>query len=211
MATSRNVWLPSAGVWACLPQSSEPVASPARDGASLPLKGNKSARCHDRELHAELPRKRQQGSRPSASSSREDLAENCPKNLARVAAQGDAPDSRTECRIRGDDQSASSSSSSQEVVMCPICLGNIEEAGGAVLQWCMHQFCAHCIEEWSRVRRLCPLCKAEYRGWYYGVQSNSEFQERILPPMAESNKQLTRGDTAASRAFSRFHVWRDSR
>ncbi|XP_024358893.1 uncharacterized protein [Physcomitrium patens] len=111
-------------------------------------------------------------------------------------------------RIRNGDQGASTSS---QEVMCPICLANIEESTEAVLQWCMHRFCTHCIEEWSRVRRVCPLCKAEYRGWYYSVQSNNEFLERILPPVPESNTQLSQGDVPARQAFSRFHLWRDPR
>jgi E3 ubiquitin-protein ligase Topors len=84
--------------------------------------------------------------------------------------------------------------------MCPICLSAIEQADRAVLQWCMHRFCAHCIEKWSRVRRLCPLCKVEYHGWYYGVQSNSKFQERILPLAPAENH-----------ALSTSHPLRDSR
>lgn len=143
MASSRNVWLPGAAVWACLPD-------PPPEDASL-----------------------------KASNDRKRRREDTPQKLA-----SELEYRASESGFRVSDQGASSSSSAQDDVMCPICLSAIEEADSAVLQWCMHRFCAHCIEKWSRVRRLCPLCKVEYHGWYYGVQSNSKFQERILPPLA---------------------------
>lgn len=178
MAIGRNVWLPGAGVWACLPLSSITI-----EGGSSPSRGA-----------PEIPsRKRRRGSSPSASCSRSD-----------PVLDGDEEPG---LGLRGDDHGASSSHDAT----CPICLGSIEEAGEVVLQWCMHRFCHHCIEEWSKVRRVCPLCKADYRGWYYAVQSNDEFHVRILPPIANATSQLPRGDAAANHAFSRFHLWRDSR
>ncbi|EFJ10885.1 hypothetical protein SELMODRAFT_447184 [Selaginella moellendorffii] len=66
--------------------------------------------------------------------------------------------------------------------VCPICLGAIEESKNASLWWCMHSFCVGCIEEWSKVRRSCPLCKAEFTGWYHTIKGQKRV-ERILPPL----------------------------
>lgn len=185
MATVRNVWLPGAGVWACLPQSSDAVER----GTSPSVSVKNVGRCDDGGVCETGSRKRRRGLSPSGACSRGD-----------AGCEGDG--AGLGLAVEGEDHGASSSHD----VMCPICLGNIEEAGEAVLQWCMHRFCTHCIEEWSKVRRVCPLCKAEYRGWYHGVQSNNEFQERVLPPIAESSAHHSRGDAASS-----FRLWRDSR
>ncbi|KAG0609975.1 hypothetical protein M758_7G029000 [Ceratodon purpureus] len=179
MGTVRNVWLPGAGVWACLPELADAVE---RDYS--PSSGrNGTGRCDDREVCETSARKRRKG-------------------LSLGDGGGEGDEGGLGLRVEDEEQGASSSNDD----MCPICLGDIEEAGEAVLQWCMHRFCTHCIEEWSKVRRVCPLCKAEYRGWYHGVQSNNEFQERVLPPVAESSAHQSRGDAA-----SRFRLWRDSR
>ncbi|KAJ7552073.1 hypothetical protein O6H91_06G040700 [Diphasiastrum complanatum] len=70
----------------------------------------------------------------------------------------------------------------QELV-CPICLGAIEDGRHAVLWGCMHRFCIDCLEEWSRVRRSCPLCKAEYCGWNQASGFSGEIEKRCLPPL----------------------------
>ena len=193
MGHHGNVWLPGTGVWAYLPQSLDAgIPSPS---VSV---GGATARYDNREMEETRAQKRSRGLSRSGSCSRGDEAFEVDGSSLGLKVENGA--FRVE---RGDDQGTSSSHD----VTCPICLGKIEAAGEAVLQWCMHRFCTHCIEEWSKVRRVCPLCKAEYRGWYHGVQSNNEFQERILPPVSESNPRAA----AARCAVSRIHMWRNSR
>jgi hypothetical protein len=100
-------------------------------------------------------------------------------------------------------------SSSSQQATCAICLGAIEREKGAVLRFCMHEFCTHCIEEWSRVRRVCPLCKADFSGWYQGTL----LEERVLPPATLGEQQsLPRSSTpihSSSRLpFRRLHSQR---
>ncbi|XP_056363098.1 protein TRC8 homolog [Oenanthe melanoleuca] len=41
--------------------------------------------------------------------------------------------------------------------LCPICLGDLENATCA--EACQHRFCSVCICEWAKLTETCPLCK----------------------------------------------------
>ncbi|XP_005039322.1 PREDICTED: protein TRC8 homolog [Ficedula albicollis] len=41
--------------------------------------------------------------------------------------------------------------------LCPICLGDLENATCAEV--CQHRFCLVCICEWAKLTETCPLCK----------------------------------------------------
>ena len=64
---------------------------------------------------------------------------------------------------------------------CPICLNEVAPKEKAVLQNCMHVFCAGCISSWSEIRRVCPLCKAAFTGWWYDIRGEHSYRERRLP------------------------------
>lgn len=67
---------------------------------------------------------------------------------------------------------------------CPICLSPIHPAHLAVLCWCMHRFCTHCIQKWSLVKPFCPLCKQTFHGWYFNIRSPSEFDRQAVTSTA---------------------------
>jgi hypothetical protein len=46
----------------------------------------------------------------------------------------------------------------QEPVECPICSNHVREPIEYLA--CGHVFCRDCIHRWSRVNRVCPLCRA---------------------------------------------------
>ncbi|KAJ7544427.1 hypothetical protein O6H91_08G009600 [Diphasiastrum complanatum] len=90
----------------------------------------------------------------------------------------------------------------QELV-CPICLGTVDDGRRAVLWGCMHRFCVDCLEAWSKLRRSCPLCKAEYFGWNQGGTCPGEIEKRLLPPL-KSRPSLCLEDYRPSIAESEF-------
>ncbi|KAL0030671.1 hypothetical protein WJX77_001587 [Trebouxia sp. C0004] len=69
---------------------------------------------------------------------------------------------------------------------CPICLTEIAKlTEKAVLNNCMHVFCVDCISRWASKKRVCPLCKGRIQGYIYNIQSEQDYQQRIIPPSPE--------------------------
>ncbi|KAI4345456.1 hypothetical protein L6164_012580 [Bauhinia variegata] len=67
---------------------------------------------------------------------------------------------------------------------CPICFRNLEVhyRAAAVLTACRHAYCIECIRKWSKLRRKCPLCNAEFNSWFCKLSlSSREFQKEVLP------------------------------
>ncbi|KAG7260442.1 hypothetical protein CRUP_029441, partial [Coryphaenoides rupestris] len=65
---------------------------------------------------------------------------------------------------------------------CPICLDRFSNL--AFLDRCLHRFCFGCIQEWSRSKAECPLCKQPFSSILHSVRSQQDFQEYTLraPP-----------------------------
>lgn len=82
---------------------------------------------------------------------------------------------------------------------CPICLENIEDRrhGAAVVASCLHAYCLDCIRKWSRLRRRCPLCNAEFGSWFreIGLRRGSFLEER-LPSIDEDDEANRRAGWA---------------
>lgn len=67
---------------------------------------------------------------------------------------------------------------------CPICLRNLDdEHGVAVITNCLHAYCLNCIRRWSKLKRKCPLCTAEFDSWFCNINPRFKtFREEKLPP-----------------------------
>ncbi|CAM6056007.1 unnamed protein product [Sphagnum tenellum] len=173
-SSTRFVWLPSSRVWAYVPSSSQ-----------APV-----------EMEDRAKRKRRSVATIEGSIS---------SQAAGIGELGLAPGFTSLSQQQREKQSrlGLESSSSQQAT-CAICLGAIEREKGAVLRFCMHEFCTHCIEEWSRVRRVCPLCKADFSGWYQGTR----LEERILPPATLGQQQSLPRSSTPVHSSSRLPFWR---
>ncbi|KAI8476868.1 MAG: hypothetical protein J3K34DRAFT_516139 [Monoraphidium minutum] len=68
----------------------------------------------------------------------------------------------------------------EPLLQCPICLSDTLDR--AVVMLCCHAFCRACIQEWSRMKRVCPLCKGRISGYRYDIRSDEAFQEVLFPP-----------------------------
>lgn len=62
---------------------------------------------------------------------------------------------------------------------CPICLARQENR--AFTDGCMHRFCFTCIQEWSKVRAVCPLCKQPFTSIIHNVRSDRDYDRYTLP------------------------------
>lgn len=63
---------------------------------------------------------------------------------------------------------------------CPICLDSFENV--AYLNRCYHRFCFRCVQEWSKNKAECPLCKQPFRSIIHSMRSDDDFQEYIVRP-----------------------------
>ncbi|XP_035420468.2 E3 ubiquitin-protein ligase Topors [Cygnus atratus] len=63
---------------------------------------------------------------------------------------------------------------------CPICLDRFDNV--AYLDRCLHRFCFRCVQEWSKNKAECPLCKQPFFSIFHTVRAEDDFEEYILRP-----------------------------
>ncbi|NXJ06580.1 TOPRS ligase, partial [Odontophorus gujanensis] len=63
---------------------------------------------------------------------------------------------------------------------CPICLDKFDNV--AYLDRCLHRFCFRCVQEWSKNKAECPLCKQPFFSIFHTVRAEDDFKEYILRP-----------------------------
>ncbi|XP_031465795.1 E3 ubiquitin-protein ligase Topors-like [Phasianus colchicus] len=63
---------------------------------------------------------------------------------------------------------------------CPICLDRFDNV--AYLDRCLHRFCFRCVQEWSKNKAECPLCKQPFFSIFHTVRAEDDFKEYILRP-----------------------------
>ncbi|XP_006025031.1 E3 ubiquitin-protein ligase Topors isoform X2 [Alligator sinensis] len=63
---------------------------------------------------------------------------------------------------------------------CPICLDRFDNV--AYLDRCLHRFCFRCVQEWSKNKAECPLCKQPFHSIIHTVRAEDDFKEYILKP-----------------------------
>ncbi|XP_051946969.1 E3 ubiquitin-protein ligase Topors [Xyrauchen texanus] len=63
---------------------------------------------------------------------------------------------------------------------CPICLDGFKNM--ASLDRCLHRFCFRCIQEWSKNKAECPLCKQPFHSIFHSVKGENDFKEFVLRP-----------------------------
>jgi len=62
---------------------------------------------------------------------------------------------------------------------CAICLCSIDQM--TKLDACSHIFCYSCIHMWSKNKRTCPLCNAEFSIFCTNFQKDGSFDEELAP------------------------------
>ena len=84
---------------------------------------------------------------------------------------------------------------------CAICLGPIDNK--SFTDQCFHEFCFLCLDEWAKVKAVCPLCKQPFRKIIYNVRSIDDFDEKQIPSkeMARPHRFRYRTTATAPRQF----------
>ncbi|KAJ7335400.1 hypothetical protein JRQ81_013341 [Phrynocephalus forsythii] len=76
-------------------------------------------------------------------------------------------------------QTMSSSDTSPDS-KCPICLDRFENM--AYLDHCWHRFCFRCVQEWSKNKAECPLCKQPFHSIVHSMRSENDFKVYTVRP-----------------------------
>ncbi|XP_053151806.1 E3 ubiquitin-protein ligase Topors isoform X2 [Hemicordylus capensis] len=63
---------------------------------------------------------------------------------------------------------------------CPICLDKFENV--AYLDSCWHRFCFRCVQEWSKNKAECPLCKQPFQSILHSMRSEDHYEIYIVRP-----------------------------
>ncbi|XP_017671923.1 PREDICTED: E3 ubiquitin-protein ligase Topors isoform X1 [Lepidothrix coronata] len=68
---------------------------------------------------------------------------------------------------------------------CPICLDRFDNV--AYLDRCLHRFCFRCVQEWSKNKAECPLCKQPFFSIFHTIRAEDDFKEYVLSPLENSS------------------------
>ncbi|XP_052634101.1 E3 ubiquitin-protein ligase Topors [Harpia harpyja] len=68
---------------------------------------------------------------------------------------------------------------------CPICLDRFDNV--AYLDRCLHRFCFRCVQEWSKNKAECPLCKQSFFSIFHTIRAEDDFKEYIISPSENSS------------------------
>nr|XP_010304935.1 PREDICTED: E3 ubiquitin-protein ligase Topors [Balearica regulorum gibbericeps] len=68
---------------------------------------------------------------------------------------------------------------------CPICLDRFDNV--AYLDRCLHRFCFRCVQEWSKNKAECPLCKQPFFSIFHTIRAEDDFKEYVLSPSENSS------------------------
>ncbi|XP_077981056.1 uncharacterized protein LOC144436206 [Glandiceps talaboti] len=75
---------------------------------------------------------------------------------------------------------------------CSICLGKFENK--SFTDGCFHTFCFVCLQEWSKVKATCPLCKTPFRSIIHNIKSNEMYDQYYLPPTHNGSLGMATND-----------------
>lgn len=66
---------------------------------------------------------------------------------------------------------------------CPICLLDCMDRDPSFTNTCFHLFCYVCIENWTKNKATCPLCRTKFTKIIYNIRSASCFDEKVASPV----------------------------
>lgn len=66
---------------------------------------------------------------------------------------------------------------------CPICLLDCMDRDPSFTNTCFHLFCYVCIENWSKNKTTCPLCRTKFTKIIFNIKSAKSFEEKLTMPV----------------------------
>ncbi|KAG0322590.1 hypothetical protein BGZ99_003247, partial [Dissophora globulifera] len=80
---------------------------------------------------------------------------------------------RTPPQYNQDEQSEQAEQDEQDLTHCVICLNPCEDRTALVT--CHHEFCFHCILQWSMISHSCPLCVQTFDSCIHNIQDDGRY------------------------------------
>lgn len=92
---------------------------------------------------------------------------------------------------------------------CSICLGQFRDK--SFTDSCFHTFCFSCLQEWAKVKPVCPLCKSSFNSIIHNIRSNEDYDRIYLPgPNAATDEETRRFRYATTMTHER-HFFLEAR
>lgn len=66
---------------------------------------------------------------------------------------------------------------------CPICLLDSMDRDPSFTNTCFHLFCYVCIENWTKNKATCPLCRTKFTKIIFNIKSATNYEEKIASPI----------------------------
>lgn len=66
---------------------------------------------------------------------------------------------------------------------CPICLLDCMDRDPSFTNTCFHLFCYVCIENWTKNKATCPLCRTKFSKIIYNIKSATNYEEKVASPV----------------------------
>lgn len=74
---------------------------------------------------------------------------------------------------------------------CPICLLDCMDRDPSFTNTCFHLFCYSCIENWSKNKQTCPLCRTKFTKIIFNIKSAKSFEEKVtIPPRRDDDESF---------------------
>lgn len=72
---------------------------------------------------------------------------------------------------------------------CPICLLDCMDRDPSFTNTCFHLFCFVCIENWTKNKATCPLCRTKFTKIIYNIKSATSYDEKIASPIRRDDDE----------------------
>lgn len=89
---------------------------------------------------------------------------------------------------------------------CPICLDRFDNI--AYLDNCWHRFCFRCVQDRSKTKAECPLCKLPFISIFHTIRADDDFQEyKVTPPEEAASSSLEGRTISFAQSPSNLHIY----
>lgn len=95
---------------------------------------------------------------------------------------------KSESPVQNPDGSDHSDGAVSPPPNCSICLGKLVNT--SFTDSCLHQFCFTCLLQWSKIKKVCPLCKQTFKSIIHNVRSEEDYDQYHVPRDLARREQL---------------------
>ncbi|KAI8361569.1 hypothetical protein B0O80DRAFT_494112 [Mortierella sp. GBAus27b] len=136
---------------------------------------------------------------------KQELASNQPPSAA--LGNTTLPPKQSNVGNEGIERSPSQEEHHTDPSHCVICLNSCDDR--TVLSTCRHEFCFHCILQWSMISHSCPLCVQIFDSCIHDIKDDQNYTVHRFEPLSGSS--CTGSSPASASSSSTIHASTPSR